>query len=303
MRYKGKEVQVETQYVPCDLCGSEVCTVLWDKTEREKAGALRSVVIRDAEGNIIQGRNVMCKRCGLVYVNSRMTKASLDKFYAEDYRKIYGGGGSIEAEKRHARMAYQFIKEIPGSHLDIGCSTGQLIRMTGGYGIEPNAEYCEVAQKAGRNVTNCTIEDYDPGIKFDVITMTNALEHVANPSTVLTKIHDLLSDDGHVLISVPNLLNTHLNIPVDAFLSNAHLYNFTPATLHMMMGKTGLKTVEAHLIPEEMGEKVYILAQKGEPVEIVFNDNIAKRYEYTKRFLQLADEMFMLKHILSGGIR
>ena len=290
--------------VNCDLCGSDECAVLWDKAEREKAGILRSVVIRDAEGNIIQGRNVMCKRCGLVYVNPRMSKAELDQFYAEDYRKIYRSSSSLAAERRHAETAFRLIRHLlPAECLDIGCSTGQLVELTKGKGIEPNAEYCEKAKSTGLSVENCIIEDYDPGIKFDIITMTNALEHVFGPTEVLTKIHDLLSDGGHVLISVPNLLNTHLNIPVDAFLSNAHLYNFTPATLHMMMGKTGLKTVEAHLIPEEMGEKVYILAQKGEPVEIVFNDNIAKRYEYTKRFLQLADEMFMLKHILSGGIR
>lgn len=293
---------METQYVPCDLCGSEVCTVLWDKTEREKAGILRSVVIRDENGGIVQGRNVMCKRCGLVYVSPRMSKAELDRFYAEDYRKIYGGACSLESEKRHAGTAFRLIRHLlPAECLDIGCSTGQLIRMTGGCGIEPNAEYCEVAQKAGLNVANTTIEDYDPGIRFDVITMLNALEHVASPSTVLTKIHDLLNDDGHVLISVPNLLNTHLNIPVDAFLSNAHLYNFTPATLHMMMGKAGLHAARAYLVAEEMGEKIYVLAQKGEPTELIFDDHIAKRYEYTKRFLTCADELFALKHVLSGG--
>ena len=287
--------------VNCDLCGSSESVTIWDKTEREKAGILRSVVIRNDQGEIIQGRNVMCLRCGLVYVSPRLSKAELDRFYAEDYRKIYRSGASLEAEKRHARTAYSLMPQ--GIHLDIGCSTGQLIRMTDGCGIEPNQEYCEKAKNAGLSVENCTIEDYDPGIRFDVITMLNALEHVASPSAVLTKIHDLLSDDGHVLISVPNLLNTHLNIPADAFLSNAHLHNFTPATLHMLLAKVGLHAVKAWSVAEEMGEKIYVLAQKGRPTEIIFDDNIAKRYEYTKRFLTCADELFMLKHVLlSGGI-
>ena len=285
----------------CDLCGSTERTVIWDKAEREKAGILRSVVIRDENGGIVHGRNVMCLRCGLVYVNPRMNADELKYFYAEDYRKIYGGARSLESEKRHARTAYSLMSQ--GIHLDIGCSTGQLIRMTGGYGIEPNQEYCEKAKNACLSVENCIIEDYDPGIRFDVITMLNALEHVISPMVVLRKIHNLLNDGGHVLISVPNLLSTHINIPVDAFLSNAHLYNFTPATLHMMLAKVGLHLVKAWPIAEEMGEKIYVLAQKGEPTEIVFDDNIAKRYEYTKRFLTCADEMFMLKHILSGGIR
>ena len=290
--------------VNCDLCGSDECAVLWDKTEREKAGILRSVVIRNDQGEIVQGRNVMCKRCGLVYVSPRMSKAELDRFYAEDYRKIYGSNSSLAAERRHAETAFRLIRHLlPAECLDIGCSTGQLVELTKGKGIEPNAEYYKKAKNAGLSVENTTIEDYDPGLKFDIITMLNALEHVISPMVVLRKIHSLLNDGGHVLISVPNLLSTHINIPVDAFLSNAHLHNFTPATLHMMMGKAGLHTARAYLVPEEMGEKIYVLAQKGESMEIVFNDNIAKRYEYTKRFLQLADEMFMLKHILSGGIR
>lgn len=300
---------MQAEYVPCDLCDAEDYEVLWDKTEREKVGILRSVVIRDKDGNIVQGRNVMCKRCGLVYVTPRLTKPELDRFYAEDYRKIYKGGNSLEAEKRHAKTAFELMPKnarFPwqeGKHLDIGCSTGQLVRMTGGCGIEPNREHCEIAKAAGLNVLNTTIEDYNPDIRFDIITMLNALEHVTSPTAALEKIHSLLNDGGHVLISVPNLLSTHINIPVDAFLSNAHLFNFTAATLGIMMQKCGLKPVKAWPIPEEMGEKVYILAQKDEPHEIVYDDNTEKRIAYTKMFLELTDKVFVLKHILNGGIR
>ena len=296
------------EHIPCDLCGSDDCVTIWDKSEREKAGVLRSVVIRDEQGNIVQGRNVMCKRCGLVYVTPRMSKDELDRFYAEDYRKIYKGGASLEAEKRHAKTAFELMPNgtrFPwqeGTHLDIGCSTGQLVRMTAGYGIEPNAEYCEMAQKDGLKVTNVSIESYNPDIRFDIITMLNALEHVTSPTAVLTKIHSLLNDGEHVLISVPNLINTNINIPVDAFLSNAHLYNFTPATLSIMMRKCGFMPVKAYLIPEEMGEKVYILAQKGEENEIVYDDDIGQRIEMTKHFLEYADRVFLLKYLLNGGV-
>lgn len=307
------------EHINCDLCGAaDNYEVIWDKTERAKAGILRSVVIRDEAGNIIQGRNVMCKQCGLVFITPRLTKDSLDRFYAEDYRKIYGGGASLESEKRHAKTAFEILKStLPleprkAKALDIGCSTGQLPDLlfwhgfAKPYGIEPNKEYFDIAkanQRISDNIENTTIEDYSPGFRFNIITMLNTLEHVTSPTAVLSKIHSLLNEGGYVLISVPNLLSTSINIPVDAFLSNVHLYNFTPATLCIMAQKCGLRPVGVYLLPEEMGEKIYMLAQKDESVEVEFDDNIEKRIEFTKVFLEHVDKVFILRQVLNSGIK
>lgn len=299
------------QYINCNLCGSNDYEVLWDKTEREKQGILYSVVIRDKDGNIVQGRNVICKTCGLVYVNPRLGDEELKEFYENDYRKIYGGDNSLAAEHAHAKTAMELLWQVPGeTFLDIGCSTGQLVKQMQvkrcliSHGIEPNIKHCTIAKNAGLNVLPVGIENYNPGMRFDIITMLNTLEHVTGPAKMLGKVHSLLSDNGYFLVSVPNLHNTHINIPVDAFLSNAHLYNFTPATLGMMMQQHGFKLLNVYLIPEEMGEKIYILAQKSETrVEIVFDDNIKKRIKLTKAFLYHADQLFVLKHVLTGGIQ
>jgi 2-polyprenyl-3-methyl-5-hydroxy-6-metoxy-1,4-benzoquinol methylase len=286
---------MKTEHVNCDLCGADDYTVLWDKTEREKAGILRSVVIRDESGNIIHGRNVMCKRCGLVYVTPRMSREELDQFYREDYRKIYKGKNTLEAEKWHAETAFKILELAlplePRKVLDIGCSTGLLPDLlfwrgfAQPYGIEPNKEHCDIARenpRIGNKIENCTIENYNPDFGFDIITMLNALEHVLSPTAVLNKIHSLLNDGGYVLISVPNLENHTIHISVDAFLSNAHLFNFTPATLAILMRKCGLVPVKAYPVIEEMGEKVYILAQKGEPNKIIYDDDVEQKIVYMR---------------------
>jgi len=234
-------------------------------------------------------------------VDPKMNQDELAKFYAEDYRKIYGGQHSLDAEKRHAQTAYRLMPK--GKHLDIGCSTGELLKLTGGHGIEPSVEHCEIATSNGLSVTNATLEEYQGESKFDVITMLNALEHVYSPTEVLTKINSLLDDGGYVLVSVPNVYSTTINIPVDAFLSNAHLYNFSAATLGIMMQKCGLKPVAVYLIPEEMGEKVYMIAKKDVEHEIIYDDNIEKRIELTKLFLNYSNSLFNLKLVLSGGIK
>lgn len=293
----------------CDLCGSTAYEVIWNKAERELQGKLQSVII---PGHI-HSRNVMCENCGLIYVEPKMSREELAKFYAEDYRKIYGGRHSLDAEKRHADVAWKILDETDvrrecENFLDIGCSTGELVSLFNkdgkiAIGIEPSKEYSEIAISNGLNIKNCSIEAYNPSFKFDIIVMTNALEHVYSPTEVLTKINSLLNDNGFVLISVPNLLSTTINIPVDAFLSNCHLYNFTAATLGIMMQKCGLKPVAVYLIPEEMGEKVYMLARKDLEHEIIFDDNIEKRIELTKSFLTHVDLLFNLKYVLNGGLK
>jgi 2-polyprenyl-3-methyl-5-hydroxy-6-metoxy-1,4-benzoquinol methylase len=237
-----------------------------------------------------------------------MSKAELDKFYAEDYRKIYGGGNS-EAEKRHAETAMRMLKEnivveVDDRLLDIGCSTGELVRSVNftrinAYGIEPNTEHYEIAKSKGLNVENCPIENYDPGMKFDVITMLNALEHVLSPTDVLNKIHSLLNDDGFLLISVPNLHNKTIRIPIDAFLSSAHLFNLSINTITQYFLKCGFKIARAYGIVEEMGDKIYLLGQKTdqkqEYVPKIGPEVVKKTIEY----LDKADKVWAMKYLMS----
>lgn len=254
----------------CDLCQKSDYTIVWDKTQREQKGILRSVVIRDSEGSIVHGRNVICNHCGLVQVNPKMSREELVKFYAEDYRKTYKGGNNAQAEKNHAETAWKILYNNIGFDyhdklLDVGCSTGELLYRVEDiqpFGIEPNADHAEIAKSRGLNVVNCSIEVYEPDVTFDIITMLNALEHVYSPTEALTKIHSLLNDKGYILISVPNIYNRSIHIPVDAFLSNAHLYNFSIDTLTQYFLKCGFKIAGQYQVTEEMGDKIYLLGQK-----------------------------------------
>lgn len=273
----------------CDLCGSSDSVVIWDKAEREIQGKLQSVII---PGHI-HSRNVICKTCGLVYVEPKMSKEELAKFYAEDYRKIYGGRHSLDAEKRHAETAYRLMPK--GKHLDIGCSTGELLKLTRGTGIEPNLEHYGIARSNGLNVVNTNLEEYQTEERFDIITMLNALEHVYSPTEVLRKIHGLLADDGFVLISVPNVLSTAINIPVDAFLSNCHLYNFSVDTLKTIFNKCGFKVVRHWSIVEEIGEKIYMLCQKGN-IDVQLP---TPNYNAIVAHLQKAEKVFNLKFAIT----
>lgn len=292
------------EQVYCDLCGSTNHEVLWDKTSREQCGILRSVVVRDGEGNILNGRNVICKDCGLVYISPRISREELDRFYEHDYRQIYKTSDNTDIEQQHAQHAYQLLQEerlLVGKLLDVGCSTGQLVKLVKqtdnctAYGIEPNREHWELCWQQELDVANTTIEVYEPGFKFDCITMLNALEHVCSPMAVLNKLHGLLNDGGYLLVSVPDLLNRTIHTSPDAFLSNVHLYSFNHDTLMAYFIKCGFQPIKTWSTVERIGEKVYALGKKVDFKRLILPPFDGEKLKFVRDHLELADLVYVAK--------
>lgn len=289
------------ELVKCELCGSDDFVTLWDKGVRDSEGKLQSLVVRDEEGNIVNGRNVICKKCGLVYVNPRMDKASLTEFYKDEYRKSYKPDRSSEAG--HAMNAVQVLQRVVkdpyGKHfLDIGCSSGRLLAALRelGFpeGVESNVENANIGIAEGLVIHKTDFESYKPTAKFDVVTILNTLEHMPNPVEILKKIRSIMEPDGICLVCVPNIQNMLINKNVDAFLSNAHLYNFSPYTLGMMMKKAGLWPVLIESKYEELGDKIYIAAKIGPEIEIDF-DGYQSCYEEQIVMINAIDRLVQAK--------
>jgi methionine biosynthesis protein MetW len=97
--------------------------------------------------------------------------------------------------------------------LDVGCGTGALtLRATQGKGndvvaVEPDATRADVARSRGLHVL-CGLLD-ERFVKtqgpFDVIMFSDVIEHVAAPSEILELSARILSKDGCIIASVPNV--------------------------------------------------------------------------------------------------
>lgn len=263
-------MQYQLEHCTCDLCGSIDYTVIWDKEEREKQGKLYGAVIRDDNGKIINGRNVMCNKCGLAYVTPRMTRETLKEFYEKEYRNIYDEEVNFKSELRHAENLVNLLNTYKikgGTFLDIGSSVGVLVAMLSqngvdAIGIEASKRNADIAIKNGVNVINTNIEEWQTDKKFDVITMLNTLEHMYSPKEILKKIHSMLSDEGVLIISVPDLFNINIKRNPDVYLSNAHIYNFNVYSLGKMLVECGYEPKHVDYTPEEIGNKLYMTAQK-----------------------------------------
>jgi SAM-dependent methyltransferase len=134
--------------------------------------------------------------------------------------------------------------------LDIGCGIGLL----GAYlkkkhncivtGLEIIEDNYEVALSELDEVFLGDIETMDLselGCDYDYIIFSDSLEHLLNPDKVLEKIKKLLSESGMVLISMPNVRNFRVTMPLifsdsweyqdEGLLDRTHLRFFTCTSL------------------------------------------------------------------------
>jgi len=202
---------------------------------------------------------VICRQCGLTYLNPRWNKARLMNFYENEYDNYYRPDMNVATANSLYLPVYERLKaqnfqlENTKNILDIGSGEGNNLR----YLIEqvPQAEYyaiepskaCQTTLKAMNvNILGGDVEeDFDPKFEgyFDLIIMRHVLEHFANPIEILEKIKPLLKDDGVVYIAVPNSLNYGKHKLLDHCFRIVHTYYFSIHTIKNIFRKAGVETI------------------------------------------------------------
>lgn len=197
---------------------------------------------------------VMCKNCGLIYLNPMPAVEDLKNYYPEEYydvnscyllKFVNNFFGSLKI-----RNVLKYKNK--GRLLDIGCGGGDFIcRMKNEgfdiYGIDTSRKACNITkEKLGvensQRIFNGELEACNfPDNYFDVITLWHVLEHLYEPKKTLEEIHRILKKDGIVIIEVPNIESLifkvfkkyffHLEIP-------RHLYFYSKKTVKKMLNKT-----------------------------------------------------------------
>jgi SAM-dependent methyltransferase len=133
--------------------------------------------------------------------------------------------------------------------LDAGAGGGEVVyvlRRKGfdARGLEPDEQYARYArEQLSVPVDTGFVQDAAfPEGSFDVITMYHALEHVEDPSRILQTIRTWLTENGLLLVEVPNVEATCI-APNNRF-HFAHFYNFNRETLEALGRKAGFAPVE-----------------------------------------------------------
>ena len=125
--------------------------------------------------------------------------------------------GLIELAEDHLFFLDSYKGKTSGLKLlDIGCGNGSFIYKAKElgfdvYGIDVDSKSIRAAsEKLGlKNVYNMSLDEFveyakREGLKFDVITFFQVLEHQTDPSGFIQKVKELLSSGGRVVGAVPN---------------------------------------------------------------------------------------------------
>lgn len=228
--------------VNCDLCGYNEHEVL------ERRGRFNLPVT-----------NVVCKRCGLVFINPRMEEEEYRHFNLEDYRRIYKKPEEptdefVNYQLYRGKVIFNFLAEYikPKTRvLDVGCTVGGVLGIfvqrlnCEVYGIETTPRLAQYASRNfGVKIFNGFFEDNDfPNQFFDLIIMSHVLEHFYSPTYALGLAKRILKSNGKICIEVPNIFKPYGKIT--SFFQIPHPYTFSPKTLALLCEKTGLKILKS----------------------------------------------------------
>ncbi len=173
----------------------------------------------------VKGYDVIeCESCGFKHIIPIPGRDELDKIYREEYytqeKPLYlerfredQGWWNLVYDERYdtfESLMYENRRRI----LDVGSGPGFFLlrgkeRGWDTLGIEPSTEAVEHSRSLGLNIVEDFLDDKTAAKlgKFDVVHMSEVLEHVSNPKEMLELAHNLLNPGGLVCVVVPNDYN------------------------------------------------------------------------------------------------
>ena len=147
--------------------------------------------------------------------------------------------------------------------LDVGCASGYQARLLAENdckttGIEVNEQAAHLAREVCEQVHIADIErsrvsEIVAGESYDVVVFGDVLEHLVNPLAVLEDVRNVLSPNGVVVASIPNIAHGAIRLALLrgdfdyqplGILDDTHVRFFTHKTLLELFAKAGFRIEE-----------------------------------------------------------
>ena len=184
-----------------------------------------SSIFDDRYGNPLECQIVKCSYCGHIYTSPMLTEEQLGRLYSQYYPRKLVDVAQVRAEAAlvtHRGAAWiRWWKGVnnqgqysvqPGERmLDIGSgsclalleaqSLGAVV-----FGVETDPNVERIAAELGLTVHIGSFYD-DPfeGEQFNLIILNQVIEHIPDPSSLLSRLHSRLAPGGRIILVFPNI--------------------------------------------------------------------------------------------------
>ena len=265
----------------------------------------------------IKQNTCVCKNCGFIFSNPRMTRDSNKFFYESDlYRSIYEKQCSLDIfysetvkelntykpklpqkpnfKKYYSQLYFDFINDEISKYktvLDIGCGKGKKIidfnnigKKTSG--IELSRIFIEIHKIFDLDTSYGFIKDVNQ--KYDLIILSHVLEHLTNLKTVIEQLSAITNK--YIFIEIPGHIKKFQSV------QNAHNYYFSINTLNFFMLNNKFKLISLKYAKDN--EFIFALYEKTIN-EGSFNFNKKKEIKLVNYIFKKYIIKFLIKKIMN----
>jgi 2-polyprenyl-3-methyl-5-hydroxy-6-metoxy-1,4-benzoquinol methylase len=244
-------------YIPCNLCASTESRVRYPSTIDDEDPPSGAEAFRCTSSGYGKHHTIVqCSQCGLVYTNPRPDAPDLLESYesVQDPLYLQEREGRVLTFSHHLVPLERMAQSLAGRRLlDVGCYTGVFLEIAAAngwdaWGIDPSHWAIERARSRGLHVVEGTLASASfSGEAFDVVTMWDVIEHVADPLGELRQAWRVLRPGGLLVVHTMDIdsLFAHLMGPRWPWLMEMHIYYFSRRTLQAMLEKAGFRLLRA----------------------------------------------------------
>ena len=273
----------DTNSRACVICGAETSEVLPQVMDNRFGVPAEYAIWR-------------CSGCGLEQTLPRPLPHDLKQLY-ETYYNFGGERGTTYTRLREwffSSWLYRVWVTLDGDGsfharrgrgrlLDIGCNEGRGLKIhkQNGFspeGLELNPRAAAIARSLGFTVYETPLEDFHPATPYDVVVLSNVLEHSADPKRMLLDIARILEPGGQVWIACPNNQSWLRRLFGRAWINwhvPFHIVHFSPTTLRRLLVETGFADVRLSQITPALWVASSMItgmfARKGRPTRQLRN--------------------------------
>lgn len=194
-----------------------------------------------------------CQDCRFVFLRERPTSEELNQLYREvedpDYEREEAGR-QVTFDAHLARLERVIGPPAGRRLLDVGTYTGVAVEVATrrgwqAVGVDPCRWAVESGRRRGRQLilgelVDGSVEALEP---FDVVTLWDVIEHLADPAGILAQLCERLRPAGYVVIHTMDVESLFARLAGRhwPWYMEMHLFYFSPATLGRLVQRVGFE--------------------------------------------------------------